>query len=133
MSPAHPSRSATTPHRRLPLALLPAVLVALVLAWWPAPAASGQDLVVGSTQGPAGAQVSVPISLDGIGADHLQVDVGFDGAVLTPTAVAAGPALDGHLVDWAVVAPGVLRLVVHAPSCAVVAPAPRLVRISHAE
>ena len=119
----HPPRK-SSPRRGFLFPFLPAVLAALALASSPAPAASGQTLVVGSTQGPAGAEVSVPISLAGVGADHLQVDVGFDAAVLTPVSVTAGPALDGHLLDWAVVAPGLLRVVVSATACPAAPPTP---------
>jgi RHS repeat-associated protein len=129
MSPAQPSHEphpslGPAPRLRPLVPLLLTVLAAAGLAAFPAPAARAQTLVVGSTSGPAGAEVSVPITLDGVGADHLQVDAAFDESVLTPVSVAAGPALDSHLLDWAVVAPGVLRVVVHSPACPDAAPAP---------
>lgn len=76
-----------------------------------------QGVVVGSIAAGAGEQAVVPLAFAGTGVAHLQLDVEFDPAVLTPSAVSAGDALGGELVDWAVVSPGVLRVVVSTRSC----------------
>jgi RHS repeat-associated protein len=91
---------------------------------------SAQSLAIGSDVGAPGGQVEVPLSYSGDGVHHLQVDVDYDATALSPVSVTAGPAGADHLVDWAVVAPGVLRIVVYATSCVEPASGPVLRRDS---
>lgn len=113
-----PRPSAPRPHRprRPRAAAWIAALAGLAFALWASPA-RGQGLVVGSTSAAAGEEAVVPVASSGAEVAHLQLDVAFDPAVVTPSSVAAGAALDGHLVDWEVVAPGVLRIVVWSATC----------------
>lgn len=109
---ARNSRSRSFRNARWETVVARFVLVAL-LSLLALPATAQPDLAGGSTTARPGQTVSVPISYVSDGTVvALQLDVTFDPAVLTPTAVSPGPAVAAHALDWAQVAPDRVRVVV---------------------
>lgn len=83
---------------------------------------AGQELALGTAPAGRGQTVEIPVTFTGEGsAVGLQVDIAFDTAVLGAPTAAGGAALGGHVLRSALVAPGLLRIVIYSPGNAALA------------
>ncbi len=101
--------------------LLPSLLLALLLT---AGVAHAQPtLQIGSGAGRPGSTVDVPVSVgQPAGVVALQFDLTYDSTALTVGTLRPGPSLQDHVLDWATVAPGRLRVVLTSASRSAVSP-----------
>lgn len=78
---------------------------------------AASKLAIGSGVTEPGSSVTLPLSLTSD--DHvaaLQVDIQFDAVDVSSGSVSAGTAYVDHNLSFAVISPGVLRLVIHSPT-----------------